>query len=214
LENAGLASVSPASGLVGLSWYLNLATADEPCFVIDLGGSQTQVGILIRGTVFSSKTMGRGGIDVTTLVQQWLLQKYHCQVSWRAAEQLKCQHGSLSVTAAGTKKIALKGKDPYTQLGMTATIELVTLQEMLVTAQQDLVLFIRQFLASVPAEIATKCLENGLWLAGGASQLHDLEQWLSVQLRTPVSRVQDPTLAVSKGIAIWKASQTAIQQGV
>ncbi len=207
LEAAGLSAVSPVSGLVGLSWYLNLAVADDPCFVLDMGGSQTQIGILIRGSVLRSKTIGRGGIDLTTAIQTWLLQQYHCQVSWRAAEQLKCQFGSLSAARAGKNKTAIRGKDPYTQLGITATVELSALQTMLAQAHKDLLLFIRQFLASVPAENATKCLENGLWIAGGASQIDGIEQWLSLALGTTVSRVSDPQTATSKGVALWTASQ-------
>lgn len=208
LEKAGLATVSPVVGLIGLSWYLNLATADEPCFVLDMGGSQTQVGILTRGTIVQSKTLGWGGIDITTLIQAWVLRTYHCQISWRQAEQLKCTHGSLSAPER-TKKIALRGQDPYTQLGMTVTIEIAQLQAMLVKTQHDLVLFVRQFLASIPAELATSCLENGLWIAGGAAQLGGLERWLGNALGTPVSLVSEPTTATSKGVAIWAASVIA-----
>lgn len=214
LETAGLTSASPVLGLIGLSWYLNLATANEPCFVLDMGGSQTQIGVLVQGTILSSKTLGWGGIDLTTMIQTWLLEHYHCQVSWRVAEQLKCADGSLASEPVSTAKTALKGKDPYTQLGMTATIELSKLQSMLVGAQQDLLLFVRQFLASVPAEVATNCLENGLWIAGGASQLDGIDRWLSVTLGTPVSRVQEPDAATSKGVAIWAAAQAARHQNV
>lgn len=208
LEKAGLASTSVIPGLIGLSWYLDLATADEPCFVLDMGGSQTQVGIITRGTIFRSSTLGWGGIELTTMIQTWFLREYHCQISWRAAEELKRNHGSLTQSSK-VKKIAVRGKDPYTQLGMTATVELSSLQEMLVAAQKELVLFIRQFLASVPADVATDCLENGLWVAGGAAQLDGLERWLSTTLATPVSLVSDPTNAATKGIAIWAASRVA-----
>lgn len=208
LEKAGLVSTSVIAGLTGLAWYLDLATADEPCFVLDMGGSQTQVGIITRGTIVQSSTLGWGGIDLTTLIQSWFLREYHCQISWRAAEQLKCNHGSL-VRVGASKKIAIRGKDPYTQLGMTATVELEKLQEMLATAQKELVLFIRQFLASVPADMATGSLENGLWVAGGAAQLNGLERWLSTMLSTPVSLVSDPANAATKGIAIWAASVVA-----
>ena len=212
LERAGLTVTSSVSGLIGLSWYLNLATAEESCFVLDIGGSQTQIGVLIRGTVVGSKTIGWGGIDLTTQLQAWVLQKYHCQISWRAAEHLKCTYGSLASDRIRTAKTAITGKDPFTQLGMTATIELQQLQQMLISAQSDLVLTIQQFLASLPAEVATTCLENGLWIAGGSAQLDGLDRWLSITLGTTVSRVQDPVTAASKGLAIWAAAQEARKQ--
>ncbi|MBP7875582.1 rod shape-determining protein [Candidatus Woesebacteria bacterium] len=214
LESSGLATISPVTGLVGLSWYLNMATADEPCFVLDMGGSQTQIGIIVRGSLFKSKTVGWGGIALTTMIQTWLLTAYHCQVSWRVAEKLKCTDGSLLASKTGPKKTSIQGKDPYTQLGMTAIVEVNKLQVMMEESQQELVLFIRQFLASVPAEIATKCLENGLWIAGGSAQLDGVDSWLSRALGTPVSRVRDPKTATSMGIAIWAASQRAQRQKI
>lgn len=214
LDGAGLQAVSTFPGLVGLSWYLNVATSQEPCLVIDMGGSQTQIGILVQGELFSSDTLGRGGIDLTTLVQAWLMQEYRCQVSWRVAEKLKCTSGTLAKQEGKTKKMAIKGKDPYTHLGTTALVDVSLLQAMLVDAQRDLILFIRQFLASVPSEIATKCLEQGVWLTGGASLLSGIDDWLSTALGTPVSRVQEPLIATSKGIAIWSASLAAKKRTV
>ena len=209
LESAGMNSVVPVSGIVGIGWYLNVARADEPCFVLEMGGSQTQVAILIKGTVFSSKQLGQGGIDLTTQVQSWVFATYHCQVSWRVAEDLKCEYGTLSSKQAGTKKVTLKGKDPYTQLGMTIAVEVSALSRMLIGAQSDNVLFIRQFLSGVTAEVASKSLENGLWLTGGAAQLNGLESWLSVALKSPVSVVREPETAIAKGVAIW---QSALRQ--
>lgn len=209
LEQAGLSNVKPVVGLLGLSWYVNMANSDEACFVLDLGGSQSQIGVLNHGNILASKTLGWGGVDLTTQIQSWLLQQYHVQVSWRAADQLKCTAASMILERVTNKKTALRGKDPYTQLGVTATVELEELQSFLVTTLQDVVLFIRLFLASIPAAVATSCLENGLWLAGGAAQLDGIERWLSVTLGTPVSRMPDPEVAASRGVAIWAASEAA-----
>lgn len=214
IESSGLTNVKPVVSLLGLSWYLNMATTEEACFVLDFGGSQTQVGVLIRGTLLASNTLGWGGIDLTSMIQSWLMRQYHIEVSWRVAEDLKCTTASISSEQVRHKITALRGKDPYTQLGMTVKIELSDLQTFLVSAQQDVLLFIRQFLSSIPSAVATKCLENGLWIAGAGAQLDGLDRWLSTALGTPVSRVSDPSTAASKGIAIWAATEVARRRTV
>ena len=61
---------------------------------------------------------------------------------------------------------------------------------------------IKKLLATVSPDLTIDVIDKGLLLSGGLAKLAGLEQYLVDQLEIPVSTIDDPDLAVIRGVGL------------
>lgn len=190
---AGLHFVQPSQPVTNLPMLINLPES-ELLWIAVLGGDHSVLVLVQGGKIIKAQPTAWGGVFLSEAVQFWLASKEGLAVSWKTAEDLKVRYGTLLQST--DKKIVVRGKNPTTQLGMSASITQDQLSHALAKESEGFVFQIKQFLASLPSGQATDCIENGLWLVGGTAKLQGLDVWLANTLGCSVSVVPDPETAL------------------
>lgn len=202
---AGLHFVAPFSAHTAMPLLINVPKSDA-LWSLTAGGDHSTIVLVQEGRVIAQQIISWGGVQLTEIIQSWLSESKGCQVSWKTADSLKCLY--VYFVEGEKKMISVQGKNPRSQLGMSITISTQELNDCVRDASQVVVLQLKQFLASLSSELATTCLENGLWLSGGTASMKGLDVWLATRLGCAVSTVEKPSTALlrSANLAVGSMS--------
>lgn len=203
LQQAGLSRLEACDQFKAAAAVLKLSERPEHSFcLIDIGGQVTEIAIMTGGSVITAQRIRWGGVQFTERVQEFILQKSECAVSWHTAELVKRQLAQVSADGTFTKhKVSIRGKHLMTQLGKTVVISNEELVPLCSELAEELVRAIQQLFSQAPTEVVTSCLEQGVHLFGGGAQLTGLPSFLSAQLQAEVSLAHQPELVVLTGLA-------------
>lgn len=204
LGQTGLGRIALQNQILAAVAALQLADASGRSFcILDIGGQVSEVAIVTGSEVVAIKRLKWGGVQCTELIQEAILQKYECAVSWHTAEQVKKELGMVSVTGKiKNHKISIRGKHMLTQLGKTVVIQSEDLVPVCTQFAQEIVQAVRLVFGQAPTEVVTSCLEQGIFLVGGGSLLQGLPSYLQQQLATEVCLGDKPDQAVVQGLSL------------
>ena len=96
--------------------------------------------------------------------------------------------------------VPVSGRDLITGLPQTAEITSTKVYEALQAPCRQILQGIRSVLDKAPPELAADVLRKGVFLMGGASQLHGLDHFLAAELGLPVTVAKEPMLCAALGV--------------
>lgn len=203
LENAGLGKLDRRDQMIAAAAHLNLVDRPGQSYcIIDIGGQISEVAIVSSGEVVSSVRIKLGGIQCTERIQDAILQKSECAVSWHTAEVLKRQLAIVSEDGKYARhKLSIRGKHLLTQLGQTVVVSNEDLAPVCTQFAFDLLATVQQLFAHAATEVVTSSLENGVFLVGGGALLKGLPEFLQKHLQAEVTVGLEPELVVARGLA-------------
>jgi len=190
-----------------LHYYQELGYRPPIMWLIDIGGDVTYAGAFYDQKVIAAKQIRWGALPFGEFIQDFMLQKHGCQLSWQQAETLKHSLSENSENNLKKKKlgdIAVIGKDTMSQHLTTVQVKRKDLEDLLQSYYTPLVEELKLFLADLPVETTTAMLEEGISLSGGGSQLSGLDVYLAEALQTSSRLAKLPSLAVIKGRKVAK----------
>jgi rod shape-determining protein MreB len=100
------------------------------------------------------------------------------------------------------RTIDVRGRNLVTGLPEAIEISSVEIREAMSGSIGVIVKTIRDALDEAPPEILSDLIDNGICLAGGSSQLTNLAERLSADLRVRVWVAEDPMTCVARGCGI------------
>jgi rod shape-determining protein MreB len=180
--------------------------ASESCCVMSIGGQTTQVGVFSAGRLAYESRWSWGGVKFTEIIQNIMSQEEQLAVSWHAAEAIKLELPSLQSDKAHNSKVAIRGKDIINQSSKTKIVNISIFAQAFAEYYAELLENFELFVSELPTELATACLENGIYLTGGGSKIVDLSDHLSKRMHTIVRVHANPELATAQGLV--KMSQS------
>lgn len=166
-------------------------------FVLQLGGSLVEGGVISLGSIVDSERDWHGGERLDEAIKTQVQQQLSLEISPEEAEKLK-HH--LATLLDQTNQMLVTGQDLVE--GVPKEVE-VTSEDVYpeVARVADLyVELIKKLLERIPPELTSDLIDKGLLLSGGLANLSGLDQFLVKKLGVSVAVVENPAHAVIKGV--------------
>lgn len=166
--------------------------------IVDIGGGTTEVAALAMGGVVVSRSLRVAGDELDQDIINYLRNKYNLFIGERMAEKVKMAIGS-AYPLKEELTFDVRGRNLVTGLPEAIEISSVEIREAISSSIAVIVRTIRDALDEAPPEILADLLDNGICLAGGSSQLKNLDERLSADLKVRVWVAEDPMTCVARG---------------
>ena len=174
---------------------------EEPTgnMIVEIGGGTTEVAIISLKDVVYCKSVRVGGDEMDRAIVQYVKRKYNLLIGEKTAEGVKINIGTALLTDEPKKTIEVKGRDLVT--GVPKTIKLTDAEvfESLAEPISIITDAVRSALENAPPELSSDLVDRGITLAGGGSQLKNLDILLSKETGLPVKSAPNPLLCVVLG---------------
>lgn len=167
------------------------------CLIIDVGAGTTDIAMLSLGRVVESRSLRIGADALVEAFANFVKNDLRINIGDRTAEEFLRNYGM----AAPVDNLVgmLSGFDM--RAGLPVRIEISS--EMIMNALREPVSLIitelRRLLDSVPPDLASDALTDGLNLTGGGSFMRGLDVLMKEQTGIVCRHVEEPLLAVVKG---------------
>src|SRR4051812_4095253 len=166
--------------------------------VVDIGGGTTEVAVISLGGIVFSKSIRIAGDKMDEAIINYVKRKYNLLIGERTAELIKINIGT-AYPLEKEKSMEIKGRDLVAGVPKTITINSEEIREALAEPINAIVEAVRITLERTPPELASDIMDKGIVLAGGSSQLQNLDVLLREETGLPVIVAKDPLLCVVLG---------------
>jgi len=166
--------------------------------VVDVGGGTTEVAVIALGGVVVSRSIRVAGDEMDEDIVQYARQKYNLLIGERMAERTKIAIGS-AFPLPEEKTMTIYGRNLITGLPQAIEVSSVEIREALAGSVGTICSTVREAIDDTPPELIADLIEQGVALAGGASQLQGLAERLSQETKMRVYVADDPVTCVVRG---------------
>jgi rod shape-determining protein MreB len=188
----------PIVSAIGSGIPIGSASGD---MVVDIGGGTAEVAVISLGGIVSCGSVRIGGMQFDNSISEFIRRKYGLAIGDRSAEKVKKQVGS-AMFMDEPLTMEVKGRDMVSGLPRTVEISSDDTTEALEDNLEDLVSSIKDVLHDTPPELSADVMEKGIILAGGSSQLRNLDELIAQSTGVPCYVADEPLLSVAKGTGI------------
>ena len=174
---------------------------EEPTgnMIVDIGGGTTEVAIISLKDIVFCKSVRVGGDEMDRAIVQYVKRKYNLLIGEKTAEDVKIKIGTAMLTDEKRNSIEVKGRDLVTGVPKTVKLSDSEVFESLAEPISIIVDAVRAALENAPPELSSDLVDRGIMLAGGGSQLKNLDVLLSKETGLPVKSAPNPLLCVVLG---------------
>lgn len=169
--------------------------------IVDIGGGTTDIAIIALSGIVRSKSLKVAGDKLNTDISSYIRDEFKMLIGEKTAETIKTTIGS-ALPEDEPEEMSIKGRDLVTGLPREAIITDVDIREAMYGSIAQLVDAIREVLETTPPEVLSDIMQKGLSVSGGGALIKGLPKLLHMQLKVPVTVVEDPLTAVARGTGI------------
>ena len=177
--------------------------APEGNMVIDIGGGTSEIACISLGGIVCSETVNVAGDVFTADIQSYVSQQHNIRIGERTAEAIKCSIGAaVSNLDEEPENFVVTGPDRLTALPKSVTLsyqEIAYALENSLTKIDDALMTVLQ---SMPPELFSDIVNNGIYLAGGGALIKGLDKRLSSKTGVSFRIAEDPLRAVARGTGL------------
>ncbi len=166
--------------------------------VVDIGGGTTEVAVISLGGIVVSRSIRIAGDEMDEEIIQYARQKYNLLIGERMAERTKIAIGS-ACPLPDEKTMTIYGRNLITGLPQAIEVSSVEIREALAGSVNTIVATVKETIDDTPPELIADLIEQGIALAGGASQLQGLAERLTQETKMRVYVADDPVTCVVRG---------------
>jgi len=166
--------------------------------IVDIGGGTTEVAVISLGDIVVSRSIRIAGDEMDEEVVQYARQKYNLLIGERMAERVKIAIGS-ACPLPEEKSMTIYGRNLITGLPQAVEVSSVEIREALTSSVGTIVATVKETIDETPPELVADLIEQGIALAGGASQLQGLAERLTQETKMRVYVADDPVTCVVRG---------------
>lgn len=157
--------------------------------IVNIGGANTDVAVINMNAIVRGATLGLGGRAVDVAIANTIAYNHGIVVGLGTCEKLKMEVGSLYQN--DTLNMEVTGVDIESKVPCSYIISSNDLLPVLEPFFEEIVKTIDVTITSLPPEISTDIINNGVLFAGGMSNIAGLESYLKRNFRYPYRIVED-----------------------
>jgi rod shape-determining protein MreB len=191
----------PMAAAIGINLPIDESAGS---IIVDIGGGTTEMAVTALGGIVVNKSIRVAGDEMDEAIINFIRMKYGVLIGQPTAEALKISIGSAhpgppAGGKAEEKYSVVRGRDLETGLPKSLKIYSSETREALAPVINEIVSAIKDLLESTPPELASDVVNRGIALAGGGSQLRNIELAVAEATKVPVWVADDAMTAVVRG---------------
>ena len=177
--------------------------APEGHMVIDIGGGTSEIACISLGGIVCSQSINVAGDVFTNDIQNYVRQQYEIRIGERTAENIKCAIGAAVPELENEPEdYVFTGSNMRTNMPHEVKLNYSEIAYALDKSLVKLDNALMEVLESMPPELYSDVVKNGIYLAGGGALIKGLDQRLSKKSGLPVHIAEDPLRAIARGTCI------------
>lgn len=157
--------------------------------VVNIGGANTDIAVVNMNSIIKGATLGLGGRAMDSAIIHNIAYNHGIVVGLGMAEELKTEVGSLFTN--DTLNMEVTGVDVETKIPKAYIITANDLYPVIEPFFAEILRAAEVTITSLPPEISTDIINNGVMFAGGVSQIQGFSQYLKKNFRFPCYIVED-----------------------
>lgn len=171
--------------------------------IVNIGGGTTEVAVISLNGIVVCNSLRVAGNRLDEAIVAYVKRKYNLLIGERTAEEIKIQIGSALVLDPPLK-MAVRGRDQVSGLPRTIELSSTEVTEAITEPLQQIIEAIRAVLVETPPELAADIMDRGIVMAGGTSQLRQLDRLLTQATGVPCYVADHPLqcTAIGTGLAL------------
>ena len=173
--------------------------------IVDIGGGTTEIAAISLGGIVKAESIRIAGNQVTNDIVDYMARQYNLRVGFKTAEQIKHQIGSVLMDLPADEApgpMLVQGRNVSTSHPIEATITYKDIACCIDKTVSQIENGIMKVLETVPPEVYTDIIRNGIWLAGGGALLRGIAKRFSDRMNLQFHIAEDPLKAVARGTCI------------
>ena len=173
--------------------------------IVDIGGGTTEVAAISLGGIVHAASIRIAGNQITHDIVDYMARQYNLRIGFKTAEQIKHQIGSVLIDLPEDEvpePMLVQGRNVSTSHPIEATITYKDIACCIDKTIAQIENGIMKVLETVPPEIYTDIIRNGIWLAGGGALLRGISKRFIDRMNLRFHKAEDPLKAVARGTCI------------
>ena len=177
--------------------------APEGNMVIDIGGGTSEIACISLGGIVCSESINIAGDVFTREIQDYVRSQHNIRIGERTAEAIKHSIGTaVSNPDVVPEDFTITGPDMYNALPKSVTLSFSEIAYALEKSLTQLDDALMKVLHSMPPELYSDIVKNGIYLAGGGALINGLDKRLHDKTGLPFHIAEDPLRAIARGTGI------------
>jgi rod shape-determining protein MreB len=185
----------PSAAAIGAGLPVNDV---QGTMIVDVVGGTSEVAVISMGGIVVSRSLRVAGDELDQDIINYIRNKYNLFIGERMAERVKIAIGS-AYPLKEELTIDVRGRNLVSGLPESIEVSSIEIREAISSSIAVIIKTIRDALDEAPPEILSDLIDTGICLAGGTSQLKNLDERLSADLRLRVWVAEDPMTCVARG---------------
>ena len=157
--------------------------------IVNIGGANTDIAVVNMNSIVKGATLGLGGRAVDVAIANTIAYNHGIVIGLNASEKLKIEVGSLYPN--DTLNMEVTGVDVESKLPRSYIISSNDLLPVLEPFFEEIVRSVDVTITSLPPELSTDIINNGVYFVGGMSKTNGLESYLKGHFRYPFKIIDD-----------------------
>ena len=173
--------------------------------IVDIGGGTTEIAAISLGGIVKAESIRIAGNQVTNDIVDYMARQYNLRVGFKTAEHIKHQIGSVLMdlpAEEAPEPMLVQGRNVSTSHPIEAMITYKDIACCIDKTISQIENGIMKVLETVPPEVYTDIIRNGIWLAGGGALLRGIAKRFSDKMNLQFHIAEDPLKAVARGTCI------------
>jgi len=187
----------PMAAAIGIRLPIKEAVGS---MIIDIGGGTTDIAVISLGGIVRSKNLKIAGDRLNNDIITYMRDEFKILIGEKTAEMVKVTIGS--ALQGEYMETEVRGRDLLTGLPREVIVTDSDVREALSFSVKEFLEGIKNLLETIPPEILSDVMRDGITLSGGGALLNGLDQFLQNSLKIPVFVIDDPLTAVARGTGI------------
>ena len=185
----------PIADAVGLGLDVNQPTG---IMIVNMGADTTEISILSLGGLVLSDLLHFGGNRLDESIISFIRSEYNLVIGQKTAKALKEALGS--GLPGRTETMVIVGRDVVSGLPIEMEISATIIYEAMKKNLESICTSIKMILEKTPPELAKDIIHSGIYITGGGSMIHNLDQLFESITGIKVNTTDTPDESAVRGL--------------
>lgn len=185
----------PIADAVGLGLDVNEPTG---IMIVDIGADTTEISVISLGGLVLSDLLHFGGNKIDESIITHVKRNYNLVIGQKTAQSLKERLGS--GVPGNTDTMVVVGRDVVSGLPIEMELSGEVVYEAIKDNLNSICNSIKMILEKTPPELAKDIIHSGIYITGGGSQIHDLNELFAQITGININTCEEPEECVVRGL--------------